>query len=150
MGVEARQAFDDEELDRAERRASRISAVLLVLLSLYVVGSSLVGLVVRVKPERSFSGLAVSAAALLVMPMLGWRKRVIAERIGSRALRADAAESITCAYMAGAVVLGVALHAAFGWWWVQYAAALPFLWWLVGETREAIEAARGKADDNDG
>ena len=101
LRAEAHQALDAEELDRVERRASRISAVLLALLCLYVLGSALLGLVTRLEPERSLSGLAVSAAALLVMPLLGWRKRVIAERIGRRALRADAAESITCAYMAG-------------------------------------------------
>jgi hypothetical protein len=37
--------------------------------------------------------------------------------------------------------------ALFQWWWVEYVAALVFLFWLAGETREAIEEARGEKKD---
>jgi divalent metal cation (Fe/Co/Zn/Cd) transporter len=54
--------------------------------------------------------------------------------------------------MAGAVLLGVGLNALFGWWWAEDVASLLFLFWLVGETREALEEAReghgGDDDDN--
>jgi divalent metal cation (Fe/Co/Zn/Cd) transporter len=57
-------------------------------------------------------------------------------------LRADIAESITCAYLAAATLVGVGLDALTGWWWVEYIAAIALLWWLAGEAREALEAAR--------
>jgi divalent metal cation (Fe/Co/Zn/Cd) transporter len=50
----------------------------------------------------SWTGMGISAAAILVMPLLAWRKRAVNRTIQSPALRADIAESITCAYMAGA------------------------------------------------
>ena len=54
----------------------------------------------------------------------------------------DAVNSITCAYMAGTVLLGLLLQSLFGWWWVQDVAALLFLVWLARETWEAFEEAR--------
>jgi len=87
-------------------------------------------------------GVLVAAAAVLVMPILAWRKRRANAIIDSAALRADIAETITCAYMAAATLVGAALNLVAGWWWAEYVAALALLVFVVMETREAIEAAR--------
>jgi divalent metal cation (Fe/Co/Zn/Cd) transporter len=79
----------------------------------------------------------------------GVSKRRVATRIGSDALRADAAESFTCGYTAAAVLVGVALNTLFHWWWAEDIAALVFLSWLAGETREAFEEAREGPGDDD-
>jgi divalent metal cation (Fe/Co/Zn/Cd) transporter len=129
-------------IERVERHATRISAVLLVLLCVYLLFFGVGGLVVGLHPERSLLGVAVAAAAVLVMPMLAWRKRQANLTIGSSALRADIAETITCAYMAAATLAGTALNLLAGWWWAEYVAALALLVFVVVETREAIEAAR--------
>ncbi len=76
------------------------------------------------------------------MPGLGLVKRRLAERLGSGALRGDAASSFTCGYMAATVLAGLALNAILHWWWAEDVAALVFLGWLVLETREALEEAR--------
>jgi divalent metal cation (Fe/Co/Zn/Cd) transporter len=130
------------ETEGIERRAIRISAVLLVLLCAYLVFVGVGGLVAGVRPEGSALGVVVSAAAVFVMPVLAWRKRRANAVIGSAALRADIAETITCAYMAAATLAGVALNLIAGWWWAEYVAALALLAFIVVETREAIEAAR--------
>jgi hypothetical protein len=54
----------------------------------------------------------------------------------------DAACSVTCAYMAGTLLAGLALNALFGWWWADSLAALALLHWLVPVAREALEGAR--------
>ena len=133
---------DTERIEKVERRATRISFVLLVLLCLYVAITTLIGVVWRAEPEGSPVGIIVSIGALIFMPLLARSKRGINQRLGSAALRADIVESITCAYMAGTVLVGLALNAALGWWWAEYVAAVVLLYWLVGETREAFEAAR--------
>jgi divalent metal cation (Fe/Co/Zn/Cd) transporter len=125
-----------------EHRAIQISAVLLVLLCAYIVLVGVGGLVAGIRPEGSVLGAAVAAAAVLVMPVLAWRKRRVNLVIGSAALRADIAETITCAYMAAATLAGVALNLIAGWWWAEYVAALALLVFIVLETKEAIEAAR--------
>jgi divalent metal cation (Fe/Co/Zn/Cd) transporter len=130
------------QIEGVERRATQISAVLLVLLCAYLLFFGLGGLVVGLRPEGSVLGVLVSAAAVLVMPILAWRKHQANVTIGSAALRADVAESVTCAYMAAATLVGVGLNLLFGWWWAEYVGALALLVFVGMETKEAIEAAR--------
>ncbi len=131
-----------ERIERAENRAAWVVGAGLVLLCAYVLVSAVAVLALRSKPDSSIPGLALSVVAVILMPILAWRKRVIATGIDSSALRGDAACSITCAYMAGALLVGLGLNAAFGWWWADPIAALVLLYWLGGEAREAIQGAR--------
>ncbi len=141
LRVEARDG-DTETVERAEKRAAWAIAICLALLCLYVLASAVFGLIGRSKPETSVAGIVVSAAAVVVMPYLAVTKRKVATRIQSDALAGDAVNSITCAYMAGTVLLGLLANALFGWWWAEGVAALLFLVWLARETREAFEEAR--------
>ncbi len=131
-----------ERVARAENRAAWVVGIGLALLCAYVVLSALAGLLTHTRPEGSPVGVALSLAALAIMPLLAWRKRLIAARIDSAALRGDAACSITCAYMAATLLVGVGLNTLFGWWWADSLAALGLLYWLQGEAREALEGAR--------
>ena len=105
--------------------------------------TSVAGLALRVAPERSWLGVAVCAAAVVLMPGLALRKRAVNRDIGSAALRADIAESVTCAYLAAVALVGAGVDLLTGWWWVEYVAAVALLRWLIPEAREAVEAARG-------
>ena len=84
----------------------------------------------------------LSLIAVAGMPVLARRKRTIAARIGSAALRGDAACSITCAYMAATLLVGLVLTTLVRWWWADSLAALGLLYWLSKEAREALEGAR--------
>jgi divalent metal cation (Fe/Co/Zn/Cd) transporter len=138
-----------EQVERAEHLAAWVVAILLALLCLYVLVTSIYGLVSRARPESSLVGIVIAAAAVVAMPLLGVTKRRLAGRLDSSALRGDAASSFNCGYMAATVLLGVGLNALFQWWWAEYVAALVFLFWLAGETREAFEEARGEKEDKD-
>ena len=96
-------------------RGDGLSAALLLVLCLYVVATTAIGLFAHVEPARSFLGLGVAAAALLVMPALAQGKRRVNRVLESAALRADIAETTVCAGMAATVLVGVALHATLGW-----------------------------------
>jgi divalent metal cation (Fe/Co/Zn/Cd) transporter len=141
LSAEAR-GSGTSHIEGMELRATQISAALLVLLSGYLVFTGVGGLVLQLHPERSVLGVVVSGVAVVVMPLLAWRKRRVNATLGSAALRADIAETLTCAYMAAATLAGTALNLLVGWWWAEYAAALVLLVFVVMETREAIEAAR--------
>ena len=139
-----------QRVERAEHRAAWIVALALTLLCVYVLLTAVYGLVTHAQPESSMVGIAVSIAAVIVMPWLALVKRRIAKRIDSAALRGDAASSLTCGYMAATVLVGLALNALFHWWWAEGIAALVFLFWLIGETREAFaEARESKEADED-
>lgn len=135
-------ASSPARVNAVEARAAWLAAGLLVLLCLYVLAAAAGGLALRLRPEGSVPGLLVAGAALVGMPLLAAAKRRANRVLGSAALQADIAESIACAYLAGAVLAAVALNTFLGWWWADYAGAILMLVWLVPETREAIEGAR--------
>src|SRR6202035_5594147 len=111
-------------IEGVERRATVISAALLALLCAYLVFVGLGGILLKLHPSGSVLGVVVATVAVIAMPALAWRKRTVNLVLGSPALRADIAETLTCAYMAAATLAGAALNLAFGWWWAEYAAAL--------------------------
>ncbi len=131
-----------ERVERAENRAAWVTGIGLVLLCAYIVGSAGVSLWTHSRPASAPVGIALAVVAVVGMPLLARRKRAIAARIDSAALRGDAACSMTCAYMAATLLVGLALNAALGWWWADSVAALGFLYWLQHEAREALEGAR--------
>jgi divalent metal cation (Fe/Co/Zn/Cd) transporter len=133
---------DVARVERVEARATWISAVLLILLCVYVIATSIAGIAIRLRPEPSGIGIAVSALAIVVMPILARSKRRANRVIDSPSLRADIAESVTCAYLAGVTLIGVGVAAITGWWWIEYVAAIALLVWLVPEMREAVEAVQ--------
>jgi divalent metal cation (Fe/Co/Zn/Cd) transporter len=135
--------FRAEQAGRArpggERRALRVIAVTFFLLAAYIAVDAAYTLASASKPEQSIPGIAVAAAALLVMPTLALLKRRTGKSLGSQALLADAAESAFCAYLSGIVLLGVLMNAAFGWWWADPLAALLVIPLVVKEGLEALE-----------
>jgi divalent metal cation (Fe/Co/Zn/Cd) transporter len=102
-----------------------------------VVASAAWGLWTRQGQEFSLIGLAVTAATIPVMYFLARRKIAIAEKIGSRALRADAMESITCGWLSFVVLAGLLAQLALGAWWVDSVTSLAIVYVLVKEGREA-------------
>ena len=143
LQIEARRTGTDvKRVERAEKRAARGIALVLFLLCLYVLVSSIYGLVNHSLAESSPLGIGVSLAAVIVMPILAVQKRAIAKFLNSEAMEEDAVASITCAYMAGTVLVGLILNTLFKWWWIEDVAALVFLFWLGRETWEAFEEAR--------
>jgi divalent metal cation (Fe/Co/Zn/Cd) transporter len=59
--------------------------------------------------------------------------------LGSRALRAEAKETLACSYLSFTLLVGLVLNAVAGWWWADPAAALLMVPWLIHEGREALE-----------
>ncbi len=131
-----------EQVERAENRAAWITGTALILLCLYIVTGAAVGLLSRAEPDRSFAGILIAGVAVIGMPILARRKRAIADQLNSPALRGDAACSITCAYMAATLLVGLGLSALFSWWWADSVAALLLLYWLGREARTTLSAAR--------
>ena len=127
---------------RLEARTTQISAVLLVLLCAYILLSSVAGLVLKIIPSPSIPGLAVSAIAVVAMPLLALAKVRVNRVLESGSLRADIAETLSCAYLAGTTLVGLVVAMVTGWWWIEYVAALALLIWLIPETREALEDRR--------
>jgi divalent metal cation (Fe/Co/Zn/Cd) transporter len=135
LGIERRHGAALSE--RAERLASRIGGALLLALSAYIVASAAWSLWQGRGEAFSPLGLAVVALTIPVMYGLARAKLRLADRLGSRALRLDAVESIACLYLSVVVVLGLAAQFLLGAWWIDSVTALALVWFLVKEGREA-------------
>jgi len=132
----------DGAVERAERRAAWVSALSLFALALYIVAAGILTFALRSRPEASWWGVGLAIAAAIIMPLL-WRGKLrVARRIGSAALKADAACSVTCAYMSVTLLVGLLLNALFGWWWADPLAALVLVYFIAREGREALHEAR--------
>jgi divalent metal cation (Fe/Co/Zn/Cd) transporter len=125
--------------ETAERTASRIGGALLFALAAYVVVAAGWKLWTQQGAEFSLPGLVVTVLAIPIMYFLARRKLAVAEALGSRALRADAVESITCGWLAFVVVAALVAQLLLGAWWVDAVASLAVVWFLIREGREAWE-----------
>jgi len=129
-----------------ERRAARGAGFLLLALGVYIVTDSAWVLLTGSRPESSLIGIVLTAISLIVMPLLARGKLRVAASLGSRALRADAQETIVCAWLSVTTLLGLGLNAVLGWWWADPVAALAMLPLIV---REGLEAWRGEASGDE-
>jgi divalent metal cation (Fe/Co/Zn/Cd) transporter len=120
------------------RRIDIASGTLLFFLAAIVGLTSILALAGKVQPDASPLGIAITTAALLVMPLLAWQKRKLARRTQNNALAADAVQSATCAYLAFITLAGLALNAAFHIAWADSLAALAALPILIVEGRRAL------------
>jgi divalent metal cation (Fe/Co/Zn/Cd) transporter len=135
LSVELRQgqAFSED----AERLASRIGGVLLFVLAAYVVLAAGWHLWTQHGEEFSLPGLILTALAIPIMRYLARHKIDLADKLGSRALRADAMESITCGWLSLVAVVSLTAQALFGFWWIDSIGSLAIVWLLIKEGREA-------------
>lgn len=134
---------NEEAVEALERKAARIAGYLLYALSLYVIAQAVYGLTHKHQTETSWPGIGIALVAAFGMPLLAKAKIRVADQIGSRALRADAMETFTCGYLSWALLVGLAVNAAFHWWWLDSAAALGVVPLLVKEGREAVTGECG-------
>src|SRR5438046_6597046 len=98
-----------------EARAARWAGVLLLALAVYIVAESGRRLFTADRPGESVVGIVLMALSLLVMPLLARAKLRLAASLGSRALRADAHETIVCAWVSATTLLGLGLAGVLGW-----------------------------------
>ncbi len=120
-----------------QTRAVRLIGVTFFALAAYLTIQSVRDLAGHARPQPSIPGLAVTAAALIVMPLLAVAKRRTGRALGNQTLVADSAESAFCALTSAAALLGVGLNAWLGWWWADPTAGLVIAALAVKEGLEA-------------
>lgn len=127
--------------ETAEARAQKAVAVSFWLLAPYVAVESVQKLVAGQEAEGTLLGIALTAAALVIMPVLGIAKKRLGRRLNSGATAGEGTQNVLCAYLAGAVLVGLAANAWLGWWWLDPIAGLAVAGVAVWE---GIESWRGE------
>ena len=125
---------------KAEKFATRIAGGLLFALAAYVLLASGAALLGKREARPSLAGIALLLVAAMVMPWLAGQKRKLSATASSAALRADAAESAVCGYMAWIALAGLSVNAAWRIKWADPVAALCLIPFIL---REGWEAIRG-------
>ena len=125
----------------AERRAQRGVAVSFWVLAPYIAAESMRDLLTSHHAETTVIGIVLTAVALLEMPLLGRTKHKLAARLGSAATAGEGTQNYLCGAQAGAVLLGLAITAAWpGGWWLDPVIGLGI---AATSVREGIESWRG-------
>ena len=132
----AKDRHGHELSELAERRAIRLIAATFLLLAVGVGMESVRELATGAEPERSLFGIGLAVVSLAVMPLLAHTKRRVGEQLGSRAVTADATESMLCVLLSAILLAGLGLNALFGWWWADPLAGLGIVYVAA---REGIE-----------
>ncbi|UCB60073.1 MAG: cation transporter [Candidatus Bathyarchaeota archaeon] len=130
---------EDEE-GEAEKRALRLIGFTFFLLSGFIVFQSIATLLGLFKPPKeSLVGILITIASAILMTLLFLYKSQLAKRMGSRALRAEAYQSLVCDLQDLLVFFGLALNSLLGWWWADPVMALALVPLLIREGLEAFE-----------
>jgi divalent metal cation (Fe/Co/Zn/Cd) transporter len=125
----------------AEQRAQKLVAIQFFLLAPYVGIESVRVLIDGEHPGVSVLGVALSASSIVLMPMLGIAKERLADQIGSAATKGEGRQNMLCAYLAGALLVGLLGNAIVGAWWLDPAVGLLI---AAVAVREGVEAWRGE------
>jgi divalent metal cation (Fe/Co/Zn/Cd) transporter len=127
--------------ESSEATAQKAVAVSFWLLAPYVAIESARQLITAEHPQTSALGIAVTAASLAIMPALAMAKHRLGARLNSGATTGEGTQNLLCAYLAGAVLAGLAANAWLGWWWLD-----PLIGLAVAAVaiREGQQAWRGE------
>lgn len=127
--------------DGAERTAQKLVALQFFALAPYVGFESVKALATMSQPEVSLLGIVLSISSLIFMPYLGIAKQRLAERLGSAATKGEGRQNMLCAYLAGALLIGLVGNALVGAWWLDPTVGLLIAFVAV---KEGLEAWKGE------
>jgi divalent metal cation (Fe/Co/Zn/Cd) transporter len=126
---------------RSERHAQKLIAVSFLLLAIYITVQAGRDLLGGHNPAASWAGVGLSIVTLIAMPPLAAAKRQVGTALGSVATASESRQTMLCAYLSAALLVGLLANAIAGWWWADPAVALG-----IGGValREAHEAWQGR------
>ncbi len=125
-----------------ERKAVRLIGIAFFCLAIYILGQSAYTLISRSHPDTSPGGIAWLSLTLVVMLLLAWGKKATGEKIHNPVLITEGRVTLIDALLAAAVLVGLILNAAFGWWWADPLAGLVIVYYGL---KEGLAAIRGEA-----
>ncbi len=130
--------FAGPDHERREKVALRVIAGSFFALAAYVTVEALRALIGGHQPEQSNVGIVLVSISVVVMPFLSWAQRRAGRELGSASAVADSKQTLLCTYLSAAVLVGLVLNAALGWWWADPVVALGLAAVAVREGREAL------------
>jgi divalent metal cation (Fe/Co/Zn/Cd) transporter len=126
-----------------QRRALRIIGVAFLLLATYIAAQSIYVLAAELHPHHSQLGIVWLALTAVAMFALAAGKHATGRALDNQVLQTEARVTLIDGLLATAVVIGLVLNAAIGWWWADPAAAFVIVYYGLREgwhaLRETVE-----------
>ncbi len=127
--------------DGREQRAMRIISVAFICLAIYIAGQAAYTLLFAEPPHPSTLGVIWTAVTCAAMLTLAYGKTRTGRALGNVVLQTEGRVTLVDAYLAAAVLLGLALNALLGWWWADPLAGLVIVFYGLREGRKALREA---------
>lgn len=124
-----------------EAPAMRLIGTAFAVLGAYLLIQLALVFATGVRPGTSAPGIVWTALTFVVMLALAWGKIRTGRSLGNPVLRAEGKVTLVDAYLAGAVLAGLALNALFGWWWADPLAGVVIIYYALLEARHAFKQA---------
>lgn len=119
-----------------QRRALRMIGGAFLVLAAYLAIQSVVVLVTGYRPGHSLLGIAWTAVTAVAMFTLAAGKARTGRALGNPVLMTEGRVTLVDGILAVAVLAGLVLNAAAGWWWADPLAALVIVFYALREARE--------------
>jgi divalent metal cation (Fe/Co/Zn/Cd) transporter len=119
-----------------QRPALRLIGCAFAALAIYLLGQSTVVLATGYHPRHSLPGITWTAVTAAVMFALAAGKTRTGRALDNPVLRTEGRVTLIDGVLAAAVLLGLVLNAALGWWWADPAAGYVLVCYAAWEVRE--------------
>lgn len=130
-----------EEEERIEKKAITLVGYTFFILGAYILYSSLEKLIFNVKPSPSLLGIIIAIVSIIIMPVLFYLKYRTGKSMNTASLVADSKQTLACAMLSVALLIGLSLNYWFGIWQADPVIGLIIVALL---TREGIQTLKEK------
>lgn len=121
-----------------EGTAMRLIGAAFVLLVIYLLALVTFTFATGGRPQQSYLGIAWTAITFAVMLALAAGKARTGKALGNPVLQTEGRVTLVDAYLAAAVLAGLVLNAALGWWWADPVAGLVIVYYGAREAHHAL------------
>jgi divalent metal cation (Fe/Co/Zn/Cd) transporter len=128
-----------------QRRGLRLIGYAFAALGVYLVVQSTVVLTTGYHPRPSALGIGWTAATAVAMFALAAGKGSTGAALGNPVLTTEGRVTLIDGILAAAVLLGLVLNAAAGFWWADPAAGYVLVYYAAREVREVFATSPEKA-----
>jgi divalent metal cation (Fe/Co/Zn/Cd) transporter len=123
-----------------QRRALRLIGSAFVVLAAYLAVQSTVALATGHRPDHGALGIVWTAVTAIVMFGLAAGKTRTGKELGNPVLATEGRVTFVDGLLAAAVLVGVSLDAAFGWWWADPVAGYVIVFYATREARACLDS----------
>ncbi|MCW4033380.1 MAG: cation transporter [Candidatus Bathyarchaeota archaeon] len=131
--------LSEDELERIEKKAAKFVAYSFFILGIYVLYESIKKLYFKEIPNPSLIGIVIAIISIIAMPILYYMKYRTGKSLNSKSLIADSKETLACAFLSVALLIGLGLNYLYGFWQADPIVGLVIVLFLIIEGYETLK-----------